>query len=80
MKNFTICFSFRGQSHIASVYASTVLNVSYAIYFTDVELILEFGSMVEYTIDGNLQLSKSLKENSVLLLREALTEQLDLAA
>lgn len=80
MSNFIIRFSFRGKSHIASVYPSKQTASSYSVYFTDVELVLEFGSKVEYTKNGSLKISKDHEKKSVLLLQEALSIPLEQAA
>jgi hypothetical protein len=77
---FTICFTFRGQSYVASVYHSQDNNQSYSVYFTDVDLILEFGHKVEYTSEGQLRVSKDNEPQAVLLLQHAIGQQFGNAA
>ncbi len=80
MSSFTISFTFRGQSYVASIYQSGAQPNLYSVYFTDVELIFEFGSKVEYTHDGKLQLSKKADQQIISLLTQALTEPIKNAA
>ena len=80
MSSFTICFSFRDQAYFASVYRSEDNAYLYTIYFTDVDLILEFGSKVEYRNNGELQLAKEIDADSRFLLQQVLAEQLKHAA
>lgn len=48
MNVYTISFQFRNSTRIANVYFSSTTN-GYTIYFTDVELILEFGCKAGYS-------------------------------
>jgi hypothetical protein len=65
MKVFTIQFRFRNSTHIANVYFSDAFN-GYTIYFTDVELILEFGGKASYSKQQGLKLLKPGKDSDTL--------------
>jgi len=78
--SFTISFSFRDQTYIASVYPSNENRFRYSIYFTDVDLILEFGPRVEFTYDRKLHISKEIDHHLKNLLQEALNQELNKAA
>ena len=65
MRTFNILFQFRNRAHIANVHFSS-RSQRYTIYFTDVELILEFGSKAEYTTEGGLVLLKNGKDLEAL--------------
>ena len=78
--SFTISFLFRNQTYIASVYPASESSFRYAIYFTDVDIILEFGPKVEFTYDMQLHISKKIDYSSKNLLQEALNQELNRAA
>ena len=78
--SFTISFFFRGHIYIASVYNSQESTMLYTIYFTDVDLILEFGPKVEYSYNGQLHISKETGNEAKNLLQEALIQELKKAA
>lgn len=65
MKVFNIQFRFRNSTHIANVYFSNAVD-GYTIYFTDVELILEFGGKASYHKLRGLKLLKPGKDSEVL--------------
>lgn len=65
MKVFTIQFLFKNRSRIANVYYAETLDL-YAIYFTDIELILEYGCKASYTSKSGFRFLKSGKDTEVL--------------
>jgi hypothetical protein len=65
MKVFNIQFRFRNSTHIANVYFSNAVD-GYTIYFTDVELILEFGGKASYNKTQGLKFLKSGKDFEML--------------
>jgi hypothetical protein len=78
--SFTISFSFRDQTYIASVYQASESSFRYSIYFTDVDLILEFGPKVEFTYDSQLHISKEIDQRLKNLLQDSLNHELNKAA
>jgi hypothetical protein len=72
MRPFNILFQFRSSTHIANVYFS---SGRYDIYFTDVELVLEFGSKAEYTKKDGVQLLKT--GSDIEELKTVITRQLE---
>jgi hypothetical protein len=74
MQIFNISFPFRNQNRIANVQFSEATS-SYTIYFTDVELVLEFGSKAEYIKAKGLELLKSGNDSE--LLKTAIIRQLE---
>lgn len=80
MKAFTIQFKFRESNHVANIYY-TEANNGYTIYFTDVELILEFGGKASYNKNHGLHFLKSGKDAETLKsLLSGKIDQLTLAA
>lgn len=73
MNVYTISFQFRNNTRIANVYFSTATN-SYTIYFTDVELILDFGCKASYSKKSGLNFLKSSKDLEAL--KTVLSQQL----
>jgi hypothetical protein len=72
MNVYTISFQFRNSTRIANVYFTTVTN-GYTIYFTDVELILEFGCKASYSQKGGfsfLKTGKDLEALKIILSRQ----------
>ena len=65
MKVFNIQFSFRNSTHIANVYFSNAID-GFTIYFTDVELILEFGGKASYNKTRGFKLLKPGKDLETL--------------
>ncbi|MGZ3846805.1 MAG: hypothetical protein ACXVLT_11370 [Flavisolibacter sp.] len=65
MKVFTIQFLFKGRSRIANVYYAETQDL-YTIYFTDVELILEYGCKVSYTSKEGFRFLKTGKDTQML--------------
>lgn len=65
MKVFNIQFRFRNSMHIANVYFSDAID-GYMIYFTDVELILDFGGKASYNKTLGLRFLKPGKDSEIL--------------
>jgi hypothetical protein len=65
MKVFNIRFRFRNSTHIANVCFSNAVD-GYTIYFTDVELILEFGGKASYNKTYGLRFLKAGKDSEML--------------
>ncbi|HZF65108.1 MAG TPA: hypothetical protein VEZ55_11500 [Chitinophagaceae bacterium] len=81
MKNFNILFRFRGFDRIAMVYKEESSAARrYAIYFTDVELVLLFGGKVIYKEDGSFSTSKKVKAEDAEVLQSILHTKLSPAA
>jgi hypothetical protein len=74
MQVINILFEFRNSTHIANVYITSSSHF-YTIYFTDVELILDFGSKASYSKQQGLQLLKTGKDAEIL--RDAIIRQLE---
>lgn len=74
MKAFNILFTFRESNHIANVYYSEAFN-GYTIYFTDVELILDFGGKAFYNNNQGLHFLKAGKD--VETLKALLTHKIE---
>lgn len=65
MKVFNIQFKFRNSTHIANVYFSEAID-GYTLYFTDVELILEFGGKAHYNKQNGLVFLKQGNDSETL--------------
>lgn len=65
MKVFILQFRFRNSTHIANVYFSEAVD-GYTIYFTDVELILDFGGKASYNKLHGLRFLKLAKDSEIL--------------
>jgi hypothetical protein len=79
MHSFNIVFYYTGNPHIASIQYNSFQN-AYTIYFTDVELILEFGNKAELLQNGELLLQKVKSSKEQNFLKEAILEQLNKTA
>ena len=76
MQTFNILFYYLSQPHIASVQYNPFTS-SYTIYFTDVELILEFGSKAELNSKGEFNTTKEGVTNNLDNLKEVIKQELD---
>ena len=72
---FNILFQFDNSTHIANVSYSAKTE-RYTIYFTDVDLILAFGSKAEYSRLKGMKLLKQDSRSNDLV--EAVTKELQL--
>jgi hypothetical protein len=65
MRIFNFQFRFRDHNRIAHVHVSAA-SEDYTLYFTDVELILEFGNKAKYSKREGVRFFKSSGDAEVL--------------
>ena len=65
MKIFNIHFYFRDHNRVAHVHMSEASD-TYTVYFTDVELILEFGNKAKYNQREGVRFIKPGKDAGIL--------------
>ena len=80
MKTFNIRFRFRGHDRFAMVDKKmNAHSTLYSVYFTDVELVLDFGGRMDYKEDGRFVSSKEVIAEDVAFLHAAVYPELQVA-
>ena len=74
MRVFNIQFQFRNSTHFANVYFSEAID-GYTLFFTDVELILEFGGKAHYDKANGISFLKQGKDSEAL--KRAIVNQIE---